>query len=197
MSAIPRQSTLLSPEENLAGELTSPIKHEFLGGVVHAMAGGKNVHHKIASNILVAIGAQLRGKPCRPYNSDAKVRLTLPSGQLRFYYPDVQVVCDPNPDDETFHDRPNVVVEVLSRSTRKIDEGEKLDAYLTIPSLETYLLVDSERKSVVVYQRAVPHFSHAAFHDDSDAVRIPQLGVELTLAEIYENVVFPPPSDDE
>src|SRR3954454_16877082 len=98
-----RKLNLISVEEYLAGELTSPLKHEYLGGVVYAMAGARNAHNLIATNTLVALGARLRGTPCRPYNSDPKVRLRLPT-QGRFYYPDVSIICRPNPQTDSFQD---------------------------------------------------------------------------------------------
>lgn len=129
---------LVSVEDYLAGELDSPIKHEYLGGAVYAMAGARNRHNRIATNTLVAIGVRLRGQPCQPCNSDTKIRVRLPT-QTRFYYPDASVVCQPNSDDESFQDHPAVIAEVLSKKTRRIDEVEKKDAYLTIPSLGVYL----------------------------------------------------------
>lgn len=84
----------ISVEDYLAGELISPIKHEYLGGVVYAMAGARNVHNLIATNTLVALGTRLRGKRCRPYNSDTKIRVRLPS-HVRFYYPDVSPIRKP------------------------------------------------------------------------------------------------------
>src|SRR5438132_2278002 len=119
---------LLSAEDYLAGELTSPIKHEYLGGVVYAMAGARNAHNLIATNIIGALCARLRGRPCRPFNSDTKVRVRLTT-QVRFYYPDASVVCRANPQTDSFQDDPAVLFEVLSHSTRRIDEGEKKDAY--------------------------------------------------------------------
>ena len=55
--------------------------------------------------------------------------------ETRFYYPDASIVCQPNPQSETFQDAPAVLFEVVSAGTRRIDEGEKRDCYLTIPSL--------------------------------------------------------------
>jgi Uma2 family endonuclease len=190
MSALELRQTLVSPECYLAAELASPVKHEYLGGVVHAMAGGRNVHNLISGNVFASLHARLRGRKCRPFNSDTKVRVRLPS-QLRFYYPDAQVVCEPNPPEDTFQDRPNVIVEVLSESTRRTDEGEKLDAYMTIPSLETYLLVDSMNKQVVVYQRQDAGFSRSVFNGTEGGIALPCLGFELPLTEIYEDVQLP------
>src|SRR5439155_3181988 len=124
---------LIPVEDYLAGELVSPIKHEYLGGVVYAMAGARNAHNLIATNTLVAVGNRLRGKRCRPFNSDTKVRVRLPT-HVRFYYPELSVVCRANPPTDSFQDDPAVLFEVLYRSTRRIKEVEKKDAYLTIPS---------------------------------------------------------------
>ena len=186
-----RHEMLVSPEEYLAAELLSPVKHEYLGGIVHAMAGAKNQHNQIASNTLVALGMRLRGKKCRPFNSDTKVRVRLPN-QIRFYYPDAQVVCDPNPPDDSFQDRPVVIVEVISESTRRVDESEKLDAYQTIPALETYLIVDSSHALVVAYHRTATGFTREIHHGTDGCIKLDCIGVELPLAEIYERLDFPP-----
>ncbi len=82
---------LVSVEDYLAGELASPVKHEYIGGVVYAMAGGRNAHHRIATNALVALGSRLLDKPCQPFNSDTKIRILFPT-HTRFYYPDVSVI---------------------------------------------------------------------------------------------------------
>jgi len=143
---------LVSVEDYLAGELISPVKHEYLGGVVYAMAGGRNAHNLIASNTLVALGTRLRGLRCRPFNSDTKIRIRLPA-QVRFYYPDASVICRPNPQTDSFQDEPAALFEVLSRRTRRIDEGEKKDAYQTIPSLNVYVLLEQESPAAVLFRR--------------------------------------------
>src|SRR5438477_10931524 len=92
---------LISVEDYLAGELISPVKHEYIAGVVYAMAGARNSHTLIASNTLLALGTRLKGKRCRAYNSDMKVRVRLPT-HVRFYYPDASVLCRPNPQSHSF-----------------------------------------------------------------------------------------------
>src|SRR5947209_6036119 len=188
---------LISVEDYLAGELVSPIKHEYLGGVVYAMAGARNAHNLIASNTLVALGSRLRGKRCRPYNSDTKIRLRLPH-QVRFYYPDVSVICRPNPQSDSFQDEPAVLVEVLSKRTRRIDEGEKKDAYLTIPSLCTYLLVEQESPTVVVFRRTEHGFVREIHEGLEAVIPLREIDSELPLADVYDAVEFTPePSEDE
>ncbi len=178
---------LISEDDYLAGELISPIKNEYLGGVVYAMAGARNRHNVIKDNIHVALAVRLKGKPCRAYSSDTKVRIrtALP---LRFYYPDVSVVCEPNPEDDSFHDHPVVIFEVLSNSTRRIDEGEKKDAYLTIPSLRVYALVDQESATVILFRRADAGFIREVHHGIDEILNLGEIGTKLPLAEIYDGI---------
>ncbi len=183
---------LISPDEYIDGELISPFKHEYLDGVVYAMAGASNVHNEIAGNALVSLHTRLRGKPCRPYNSDTKVRLRLPAG-LRFYYPDVQMTCHPNPPNDSFQDQPIVVIEVLSQSTRRADEGEKRDGYLALPSLDVYLLVESERALVIGFRRGPSGFVREVFSGLDASISLACIGADLPLAELYERIAFPPP----
>jgi Uma2 family endonuclease len=186
------RDVLLSPNEYLEGELLSEVKREYVCGLVYPRADTRNDHNSIAGNVLFALFTQLRGKPCRPYNSDTKVRLRLPTG-LRFYYPDVQVTCHPNPPDDTFQDNPVVIVEVISESTRRTDEGEKLHGYCALPSVENYLLVEPDRALVIGYRRTRDGFARDV-HSGLDAVIVlPAIEAALPLAEIYERVVFPPP----
>jgi len=118
-----RPLELVSVDDYLAGELVSDVKHEYSGGYVYALAGARNIHNRVATNWALAVGQRLRGKPCEPFNSDTKVRIEFPT-HTRFYYPDGMVVCEPNPADDTFQDRPVVIAEVVSESTRRIDENE-------------------------------------------------------------------------
>jgi Uma2 family endonuclease len=182
---------LISVEDYLAGELVSPIKHEYLGGVVYAMAGARNLHNTIAGNVFAALHARLRGRPCRPFNSDTKIRIRFPT-HVRFYYPDVSVVCRPNAPDESFQDAPAVLVEVLSRRTRRTDEGEKKDAYLTIPSLAVYLLVEQEFAAVVAHRRTEHGFVREVYEGLDAVIPLGEIETELPLAAIYEAVEFVP-----
>src|SRR6267378_3284308 len=116
-----KKLNLVSVDDYLEDELNSPVKHEYLGGVVYAMAGARNAHDLIATNTVGAVYARLRGRPCRPFNSDTKIRVRLPT-QVRFYYPDASVVCRPNPQTDSFQDEPAVLFEVLSSYTRRTDE---------------------------------------------------------------------------
>jgi Uma2 family endonuclease len=192
-----KKLNLVSVEDYLVGELNSPIKHEYLGGVLYAMAGARNAHNIIATNIVGALYARLRGQSCRPFNSDTKIRVRQPT-HIRFYYADASVVCRTNPQSDSYQDAPVVLFEVLSRKTRRIDEGEKKDAYMTIPSLDVYVLVEQHTAMVVAFRRTDSGFVREV-HEGLEAVLpLGEIGVALPLAEIFETVEFAPePEEDE
>lgn len=185
----------VSVDDYLAGELQSDVKHEYLGGVLHAMAGARNRHNRIEKNTLVALSNQLSGKPCDTWNSNTKVRITLPT-QTRFYYPDVTVACQPNSEEETYQDQPVVLVEILSRSTRRTDLGEKRDAYQSIPSLKVYVLLEQERCEAIVYRRGDQGFEVEFYDKLTDLIPLPEIDAELLLEEVCESVEFGPEPED-
>lgn len=190
MTALP-QPQQITIAEYLQGEEHSPVKHEYLGGVVHAMSGGTNRHGIISVNAINLFFNQLRGKPCQPFNSDTKVRIELPD-QIRFYYPDAMVVCHPNPLADTYQEHPVVVIEVLSDSTRRTDMGEKRDAYLAIPSLKVLLLVEPDAPSVTVLRRRTEGGFATELHSGMEAViPLPEIGAELEMAALYDRAGIP------
>ena len=82
----------MSVTDYLAFEEKSDVRHEFIGGDVHAMAGESIAHNTIAGNIFAALRAKLRGSPCHAYIENVKLRLEVGREDI-FYYPDVVVSC--------------------------------------------------------------------------------------------------------
>ena len=195
MSAV-KKTTPISVEDYLAGELVSSVKHEYLGGAVYAMAGANNTHTLIASNILGLLFSQLRGRRCRALNSDAKIRIPMAT-HTRFYYPDASVVCQPNRPSESFQESPIIIVEVLSKGTRRTDEGEKMDAYLKIPALTAYVLVEQVEALVTVWRRIAEGFERELYVGLDATISFADIDVTLSMAEIYESVEFVPEADDD
>ena len=192
-----RQFQPISGQDYLKGEQTAKRKHEFVDGVVCVMADVTVQHNRIASNTTVVVGSQLRGQKCQVFNSDMKVRVRTSQG-TRFYYPDLSVVCQPNADTESFHDSPVVIVEVISESTRRIDEYEKRDAYLSMTSLFVYILIEQSSAAALVYRRIDSGFDREVYTGLDAIVPLPEIDCELALKDLYENVEFKPiVSDDE
>jgi Uma2 family endonuclease len=176
-------------ETYLADEERSPSKREYVYGRLFAMAGGSEAHSVISVNCILSIGRRL-GEGCRVLNSDFKVRVRDERG-VRFYYPDCSVVCDAPMSTAHFRDDPAVVVEVLSPSTRRVDEGEKWQGYLSLPSVLVYLLVDSTRHGVNVWRRQGTQFVPETYAGLHESIALPEIGLTLPLAEIYANVSWP------
>ncbi|MCO6453837.1 MAG: Uma2 family endonuclease [Pirellulaceae bacterium] len=191
-----RQDRPISVQDFLRGEQSASRKHEYVEGTVYAMVGGTNAHNRIATNGTVALGTRLRGRDCQVFNSDTKVRIQQARG-TRFYYPDLLVACRLNPPDDTFQDAPVVLAEVISESTRRTDELEKRDAYLSIDSLCVYLLVEQTAAAVVVYRRQESGFARESYAGLESVVPLPEIGCELPLAELYDQVELPSPMEGE
>jgi Uma2 family endonuclease len=108
------------------------------------------------------------------------------------------VVCRPNPPTDAFHDAPVVIVEVVCPSTRRTDENEKCEAYLSIDSLCVYILAESSAAAALVYRRGESGFERESYLGLDAVIPLPEIACELRLADLYENVQFPaPPPDDE
>ena len=141
----------ISTEDYLAGEESSPVKHEYVAGEVFAMAGASDAHVTVSGNLFALLRNQVRGGPCRVYIADMKVRVESADA---FYYPDLFVTCDPSDGRESYFKRnPRIVIEVLSESTAAFDRGAKFAHYRQLASLREYVLIEPERLSVDIFRR--------------------------------------------
>jgi Uma2 family endonuclease len=174
-----------TPEEYLAGERVSQEKHEYLAGVIYAMAGTSIGHDRIAGNIYRHLGNQLSGKPCEAFSSDVKVRIRKDAADF-FYYPDVTIDCSGAGNAALFADEPRVSVEVLSPDTERIDRGEKLRNYQALPSLEVYALVDQFHIAVTLYRRTAQGWEMEFLTEVTDVISLASIDCALPLSTIYE-----------
>lgn len=182
MSAQPQlDKSWISIEDYLADEMVSEIKHEYLDGQVYAMSGASRNHDRIALNIGAELRTHLRGKPCEPFTSDVKVKVG-----KHFFYPDSMVVCEEVDPHQYYSETPVLVVEVLSKSTRRNDETLKRRLYQTIPTLKEYVLIEQDIVDVEVCRRSEGWVSNHYFLGDD----VPLESVELTVSvmDIYERV---------
>lgn len=178
----------ITRDEYLQGELCSEIRHEFVAGNVYAMSGGTMGHQRVAQNFLRLAGNELTGKSCFPTGSAFEVRVTLESGEDAFYYPDGMIICETIPNDALFTDSPTVVLEVLSPSTRRIDETQKLRDYLTIPSLQTYVMAEQDAPFLTIYRRDTNGFRREVIGGLEAMLSLPEVGLRIPLAEIYRDI---------
>lgn len=184
MSAVLANSQLISPEDYLAGELLSEERHEYIAGVVHAMAGASDRHNYIAHNIGGMLYVHFRGKKCEPFGSDMKLRMEFGSGTV-FYYPDAMVCCDPSDNANYYRQHPVLIIEILSPQTARVDQREKLLAYQTLPSLEVYVIIDQDQCRLILHRRA-NDWQAEFLTNPADVLTVPGLGWSVPLKDIYE-----------
>jgi len=175
-------------EEYLARERAAETKSEFYDGEIFAMAGGSEAHNLIAGNLIRDVGTGLRGRSCRVYPSDMRVKV--PTGL--YTYPDVTVVCGQPEFEGDRRDillNPIVIFEVLSPSTEGYDRGKKFEHYRQLPSLEAYIVVAQDRSSIEHFGRQSDG-SWVLTAPSDGKLAIPALGVELSVDAAYDQVEF-------
>jgi Uma2 family endonuclease len=181
-----QRHTDFTPEDYLAIERISPIKHEYLQGQLVAMAGASKAHVIIVGNLSALLVNHLRGTGCLPYATDMKVRL--PELNI-FYYSDIAVTCDQRDrnSEEDFILHPKLIVEVLSDSTEAFDRGDKFADYKTIPELEEYVLIHQKQILVERFERKSDNLWVPQIFRDGDMLELESVGFSGAIATLYEN----------
>ena len=175
------KQTVISEEDYLAGELTADFKSEFIDGRIYAMTGASINHDRLTVNLLRRIGNHLEGKPCQPYSADIKVKVG-----SKYFYPDVTVDCTSPAGDSHFTQTPVIIVEVLSKSTRRMDETTKRIAYLQIPTLQEYVLIEQDFADIEVVRRSNSWLPEHYFLGDEFS--LDSIGLTLSVEAVYDRV---------
>ncbi len=198
----PAPAPRYTPEEYLRLEREAEERHEYLDGQIYAMAGESPQHADVSADLTISIGIQLRGTRCRVRIKDTKVR----SGPLPYHprkvkglfsYPDAVVICgEPTYLDEhrDVVTNPTAIFEVLSPSTEALDRHLKFQRYdKWNATLSDYLLVWQSAHVVEHYQRqADGGWLYHRYEGLEQRVPLENIGCTLSLAELYDRVVFPP-----
>lgn len=183
----------LTEAEYLALECASQQRHEFFAGELFAMGAGTEAHNLITLNVAGALRTALRGRPCRVYASDMRLKVA-PTGL--YTYPDVMAVCGERQFEDGRRDTlPNAAldVEVLSPRTEAYDRGERFVHYRRLPSLKEYVLVSQQRPRVERYARQEEggDWLLTEVSDPECRIALASLGSEIAMADIYEQIEFP------
>ncbi|MBA2679517.1 MAG: Uma2 family endonuclease, partial [Ktedonobacteraceae bacterium] len=126
---------------------------------------------------------------CRVFNSDARVQLS----ETRYVYPDATVSCseqEHGPNDTVLS--PRLVIEVLSPSTEGYDRGKKFWLYRQCPTLQEYVLINTQRPEVEVYRRGKNNLWTLYTFELHEDVELLSLNLRFPVTALYEDVVFPP-----
>ncbi|MGB3403972.1 MAG: Uma2 family endonuclease [Microcoleaceae cyanobacterium] len=178
----------LSPEDYLAGEKISSIKHEYRNGFIHAMAGASNPHVLISLNLATLLRNHLRGTGCLPFMSDTKVRIETANA---YYYPDIVVSCNQQDTNslEDFICFPQLIIEVLSPTTEAFDRGDKFADYRTLESLKEYILIRQDRISIECYRiNSEGYWVLYPYHKEQE-FELTSIDFRCSIASVYEDVL--------
>lgn len=177
----------LSPQEYFNWEAQQPKRYEYFDGAVYAMAGGTLAHGRIGLNTTF-LNSRVREKNCLAFNSDCKVGL---SEEGPFTYPDASVSCVER--DRTapqFILSPCLIAEVLCSSTEANDRGRKFELYRQLESLQEYVLVGSETKTVEVFRRGKDGGWTFTAYGEGDELTLTSLDLTVDVEVFYEDVAI-------
>jgi Uma2 family endonuclease len=187
--ALPLPAPRFDRQDYFTWEAEQPLKHEYVAGEVFVQAGARQNHVVVALNIAAALRQHLRGTPCRSYISDMQLEVVQADA---VFYPDVVVSC--HAEDlaaERVLRHPRVIVEVLSDSTVAYDRGGKFAAYRMPESLQEYVLIDPEHRSLEIFRRLPSNDWLLATGDSARALVLASLEMEIGLDEVFEDVAVP------
>ena len=180
---------LMTVEEFFVWQQGQEDRYELVEGVpLKLMTGASEVHDVIVTNIIIALGNQLRGKPCRPATADLAVRTKIKSLRRA----DILVTCDNDPPrhDSYAARNPRLVVEVLSPSNKGASWQRKLEEYRRMAGLTYILLVDSEAEQVVFLSRSGEQWTHDDFDGRDAVIPLPEIECNLAMADVYDGVTI-------
>ena len=183
----------ITVEEYFQLEANDPeTGYEYIDGYVYAMAGGTANHDTIKSNIQRILWNLLLGSNCRAYSSDMKVYIS----DTRYLHPNVTVTCDPRDRGRVQAiQSPRLIVEVLSPTTELTDRTWKLKNYCAHPTIEEYVLVDSQSLKIESYHKEQNKWIYEAF-ETTDDITLHSLGVHFSFTEAYIDIEFEETTED-
>ncbi len=183
---------VMTVPEFLHWEERQELRYEFDGIRPEAMTGGTFAHDRITINLAASLVNRLRGKPCQPHGSNLKIQVM---GSIR--YPDAYVTCGgPLRPDSTVAPDPVVIFKVISKGTARKDRTVKNREYAATASVQRYVMLEQVEVGGTMFERTGDDWVGHVLGADS-VVAMPEIGIELPLAELYEGLDLSSPPEDE
>ncbi len=170
-------------EQFLAWEELQALRFEFDGVGPVAMVGGTLARSTIQANLIGALAAALKGEPCRVHGSHFKIA---PAGRIR--YPDAFLVCSPQVAQATVAVDPVVVFEISSPSTAHIDMIVKNAEYRDTPSIARYVVLEQSAPAALMFSRRGEDWVAEMVQSADGSLHLPEIGVALVMADLYDGV---------
>lgn len=172
--------------ENNPNNRDNGIRYEMIDGFIYAMSGGSLQHSILIGNLFFAIRQHLQDKPCMVFTENVRLKINKKIARSNYVYPDVVVDCTPEKAENNMLTTPVLVVEVLSTSTRHKDENAKFHAYIQVPTVQEYVIIEQNVAKVEIQRRrtnwAIEKFSLG------DSITFESIGLTVAVADIYEKV---------
>jgi Uma2 family endonuclease len=181
--------TGVSPEEYLAFERSSEMRHEYADGEIFAMSGGTAEHSLVAGNVIRELGNAVGDRGCRVFTSDMRIKI---AARSHYVYPDASVVCERPVFEDEKRDtllNPLLVIEVLSESSEAYDRGDKFRQYQTIPSVREYVLLSQTEPWIEVFTRQADGGWLLRSYGPGERAALASLACELDVDRTYTNVL--------
>ena len=164
------------------------IRYEFDGVQPVAMTGGNAAHSMVMRNVNFALLARLRGRPCQPLGPDAGVETI----NKAVRYPDALVTCSKFEHADLTIPGVVAVFEVLNPTSGRVDRITKVREYAAVPSIRRYVILESASVGLTVMEREGPGEAwRTTVLTNDDILRMPDIGIEIPVSEIYEDITFP------
>jgi Uma2 family endonuclease len=185
------QKQYYTPEEYLELEATAEYKSEYIDGQIIPMAGASINHNRITGNFYAALNFAFKNQNYEVFMGD--IRLWIPQ-KLIYTYPDVIIIAD---ELEFFNNRtdtitnPQVITEVLSKSTKSYDREDKFAAYRTIPTFQEYLLIDQNRIHVEQFSKiGKKRWNLCEYDEEDENISLITVPFTISLQDLYNKVNF-------
>ncbi len=176
-------------------EKHSEIRYEYHYGKLIAMPEESKQANRIAGNCEYAFRIHLKSKGYFTYRHD--VRTIVKDGNI-YRYPDLVVAPKSDSSDTHAVTKPEMLVEVTSVNSEKTDHESKMREYLSLPTVQHYIIVSQKEMLVEVYSRDKRGWHFDILTEPTDFIEIKLLDAQctLSLSDIYEDVDFSILSDD-
>lgn len=190
MKATLRLDRRASYADYLAVEQGSRVRHEYIDGIIVAMAGGSDEHNAIMMQFAVLCANRCTGR-CRTYPADQRFWI---ASSARGRYSDGSIICGP-PEHPRHDDQattnPVVVIEVLSPSSEGDDEGDKRHDFQSLSSLRAYVLIAQDDRNVKIYRRTEGNDwpEQPEVYRDGEEFELPTLSSTITVAAVYDGIL--------
>lgn len=185
------QKQYYTPEEYLELEATADYKSEYIDGQIIPMAGASINHNRISLNLSSGLNFAFKNQNYEVFMGD--MRLWIPQ-KLIYTYPDVIIIAD---ESEFFNNRtdtitnPQVIIEVLSKSTKSYDREDKFAAYRTIPTFQEYLLIDQNRIHVEQFSKiGKKRWNLCEYDEEDENISLITVPFTISLQDLYNKVNF-------